>query len=169
MNSRHIDLKSDSKENKATQMKAYLDDLTAGIDTFREMMILLEKLFSLCRELQLKLHPDQCFLFLKKIRVLEHVLTKEGIHPLNKILRRIRSSRRPENKDQVRDFLGLAGYYQSLQSLLILFKFCYLKMLRFRGGRARKFFCAVTKLAFSRQFFDSSRQLKSILLGNRCK
>ena len=40
------------------------------------------------------------------------MLTKEGIHPMDKILRRIQSSRRPENKDQVRAFLGLDGYYQ---------------------------------------------------------
>ena len=40
------------------------------------------------------------------------MLTKEGMHPMETILRRIRSSRRSENKDQVRAFLGLAGYYQ---------------------------------------------------------
>jgi hypothetical protein len=43
------------------------------------------------------------------------MLTKEGIHPMDKTLRRIRSSRRPEKKDQVRAFLGLVGYYQKLK------------------------------------------------------
>ena len=112
INSSQIDLKTESKDNKVAQMKAYLDDLTAGANTFTGMMKLLEKLFSLCRELKLKLHPDKCSLFLRKIRILGHMLTKEGIHPMDKILRRIRSSRRPENKDQVRAFLGLVGYYQ---------------------------------------------------------
>jgi hypothetical protein len=68
INSSQIDIKSESKENKGAQMKAYLDDLTAGAKTFMGMMQLLEKLFSLCRELKLKLHPDKCFLFLRKIR-----------------------------------------------------------------------------------------------------
>jgi len=68
INSSQIDIKCESKENKAAQMKAYLDDLTAEANTFMGMMQLLEKLFSLCRELKLKLHPDKCFLFLRKIR-----------------------------------------------------------------------------------------------------
>jgi hypothetical protein len=33
--------------------------------------------------------------------------TKEGIHPMDKILRKMRESRRPENKDKLRPFLGL--------------------------------------------------------------
>jgi hypothetical protein len=110
INSSQIDIKCESKENKAAQMKAYLDDLAARANAFMGMMQLLEKLFSLCREL--KLHPDKCFLFLRNIRILGHMLTTEGIHPMDKILRRIRSSRRPENKDQVIAFLGLVGYYQ---------------------------------------------------------
>jgi len=107
INSSQIEMKCESKENKSAQMKAYLDDLTAGAKTFMGMMQLLEKLFSLFRELKLELHLDKCFLFLRKIRILGHMRTKEGIHPMDKILRRIRSSRRPENKDQVRAFLGL--------------------------------------------------------------
>jgi len=89
-----------------------IDDLTAGANAFVGMMQLLEKLFSLCRELKLELHPYKCFLFLRKIRILGHMLKKEGTHPMDKILRRIRSSRRPENKDHVRAFLGLVAYYQ---------------------------------------------------------
>jgi hypothetical protein len=55
-------------------MKAYHDDLTAGENTFMGMMQLLEKLFSLFRELKLKLHTDKCFLFLRKLRILGHML-----------------------------------------------------------------------------------------------
>jgi len=46
INSSQIEIKCESKENKATQMKVYLDDLTAGANTFLGMMQLLKKLFS---------------------------------------------------------------------------------------------------------------------------
>ena len=93
-------------------MKDYLDDLTAGANTFMEMIQLLETLLSLWRQLKLKLNPDKCFLFLRKIRILGHMLTKKGIHPMDKILRRIQSSRGTEKKDQVRAFLRLVSCYQ---------------------------------------------------------
>jgi hypothetical protein len=38
INSSQIDIKCESKENKAAQAKAYLDDLTAGAKAFMGMM-----------------------------------------------------------------------------------------------------------------------------------
>ena len=160
INSSHIEIKRKSKENKAAQMKAYLDDLTAGANTFMGMMQLMEKLFSLCRELKLKLHPDKSFLFLRNIRILGHMLTTEGIHPMDKILRRMSSSRRPENKDQVRAFKDylviITSLYQRSMRMPILFRTCCLKKLRFRG-KSKKVFCLLTKLALGRQLLDASR------------
>jgi hypothetical protein len=79
-------------------MRAYLDDFTSASHTLAEMKVLLEELFSLCRELKLKLHPDKCCLFLRNIRLLGHMLTEEGIHPMEKLLQRIRLTGRPQNK-----------------------------------------------------------------------
>jgi hypothetical protein len=47
-----------------------------------------------------------------KNEVLGPYLSKEGIHPMNKLLQRIRSTRHPQNKNHVKGFLGQVGYYQ---------------------------------------------------------
>jgi hypothetical protein len=49
-------------------MKAYLDDLTVGFNSFEDMMGMLEKLFGLCREVKLELYPDKCHAFLKRFK-----------------------------------------------------------------------------------------------------
>ena len=100
---------TESKRNVA-RIRAYLDYLTHGPYTVAEMIVLLEKLFSLCRELKLKLHPHKCSLFLRKVRFLGHMLSEEGVHLIDKLLQKLRSTMRPQNKDRVKDLLGLAGY-----------------------------------------------------------
>jgi len=74
-------------------MKAYLNDLTAESNSFRDMMGMLEKLFELCTEVKLELHPDKWHMSLKKIRVRGHVLSKEGIHPIEEDSRKSVSQR----------------------------------------------------------------------------
>ena len=51
-----------------SRMKAYLDDLTVGFNSFEDMMGMLEKLFGLCREVKLELYPDKCHAFLKRFK-----------------------------------------------------------------------------------------------------
>ena len=86
--------------------------LLLGSHMVAKMVVPLEQLFSLCRELKLKLHPEKCRLFLRTVRLLGHMLTKEDIHPMDQLLQRIRSTRRPQNKDHVKACLGVFGDYQ---------------------------------------------------------
>jgi len=38
------------------------------------------------------------------------MLSEEGVHLIDKLLQKLRSTMRPQNKDRVKDLLGLAGY-----------------------------------------------------------
>jgi len=41
-------------------MKAYLDDLIVGSNSSEDTMGMVKKVFELCREVKVKLHPDKC-------------------------------------------------------------------------------------------------------------
>jgi hypothetical protein len=51
-------------------------------------------------------------LFLR--RLLGRMLTKKGIYAKEKLLKKITSTRQPQNKNHVKAFLGLVGCYQKL-------------------------------------------------------
>ena len=93
-------------------MSAYLDDLSMGTNEFGEMEKLLHRLFESLRKHDLKIHPGKCQFFKKQLTLLGHQLEEQGIKPQGKIIKRIKESIRPQNKDEVRAFLGLVGYYQ---------------------------------------------------------
>ncbi len=52
-------------------------------------------------------------LFLKKavIKYLGHIISEEGLRPDPKLMEAIRNYPTPQNKKQVKSFLGLSGYY----------------------------------------------------------
>jgi hypothetical protein len=107
------------------------------------------------------------------------MLTKEGIHPMETILRRIRSSRRPEIKDQVRAVLGLLGYYQKFipkyTEIADPLQNFWPKKLRFRGGEEQESsFVCLRNLLSEDSFlihpedsspFDLAREARDVGMG----
>ena len=72
----------------------------------------LEIIFSQVREAGLKLKLQKCSFFKKHIQYLGHLISDEGIQPLPEKLESIAKMPVPENAKQVKQFLGLAGYYR---------------------------------------------------------
>jgi len=88
-------------------------------------------------------------------------------------VQRIRSTRRPQNKDHVNDFLGLVGYYQKFIPSITELTHDLQKMLskeaRFRGFMSTKKLLSNYELSDRRKFSNPSWLLKLHLLGSRCK
>ena len=93
-------------------LKAYLDDIVLAANTIAELIALLEKTLKYFQDNGLKLHPEKCEFFQTEIDLLGHHISAKGITPLSKILDRLRLKERPKTPNEVRAFLGLAGYYQ---------------------------------------------------------
>ena len=90
----------------------YVDDTIVHGRTFEEHLERLRHVFEKVRQNQLKLNPEKCVLFKKKIQFCGHVVTEAGVETDPEKTARIAEWPAPENADQLREFLGFANYYR---------------------------------------------------------
>ena len=90
----------------------YLDDIIIFSKTKEEHLQHLEEIFEWLRKAGLKLKLQKCSFFKKHIQYLGHLISDEGIQPLPEKLESIAKMPVPQNAKQVKQFLGLVGYYR---------------------------------------------------------
>ena len=90
----------------------YLDDIIIFSKTEEEHLEHLEIIFNRLREAGLKLKLQKCSFFKKHIQYLRYLISDEGIQPLPEKLESIAKMPVPKNAKQVKQFLGLVGYYR---------------------------------------------------------
>ena len=89
-----------------------LDDIIIFSKTEEENLQHLEEIFECLRKAGLKLKLQKCSFFKKHIQYLGHLISDEGIQPLPEKLESIAKMPVPQNAKQVKQFLGLVGYYR---------------------------------------------------------
>ena len=90
----------------------YLDDIIIFSKTEGELLQHLQAIFERLRKAGLKLNLQKCSFFKKHIQYLGHLISDEGIQPLPEKLESIAKMPVPQNAKQVKQFLGLVGYYR---------------------------------------------------------
>ena len=99
----------------------YLDDIlifSSGVEAHLEH---LRKVFLRLREAKLKLKASKYSFFKKHIQYLGHLVLGDGIEPLPEKLEAVENMPPPKTPKEVRQFLGLVGYYRKfVPNLLIL-------------------------------------------------
>ena len=90
----------------------YLDDIIIFSKMEEEHLEHLETIFNRLHEAGLKLKFQKCSFFKKHIQYLGHLISDEGIQPLPEKLESIAKMPTPKNAKQVKQFLGLVGYYR---------------------------------------------------------
>ena len=91
----------------------YLDDIIIfGKTSPEEHLRHLEEIFNRLRKGGLKLKLQKCSFFKKHIEYLGHLISDKGIQPLPEKLESIAKIPTPQNAKQVKQFLGLVGYYR---------------------------------------------------------
>lgn len=93
----------------------YLDDVIIFGKTFEEMLKRLEEVLIRLANSGLKLRPSKCKFFQKKVAVLGHVVSENGVEPDPSKVSALREwlSHPPADSKQLQTFLGFAGYYRS--------------------------------------------------------
>jgi len=74
----------------------------------RKYNALIERL----RKANLKLQPDKCEFLKSEVTYLEHVIGRDGVKPDPKKLEAVQHFPRPKTPKNIKQFLGLAGYYR---------------------------------------------------------
>ena len=90
----------------------YLDDILVYSPDMETHLEHLRKLFIKLREADLKLKEVKCNFLKKHIQYLGHIVSGKGITPMPKNLVCIQEMPPPKTPKEVKQFLGLRGYYQ---------------------------------------------------------
>ena len=90
----------------------YLDDVVVFSRTFPEHLEHLKQVLQRLRVAKLKLSPTKCVLARTQVHYLGHIVSGEGIAVDPKKIEAVESFPEPTSVKEVRQFLGLAGYYR---------------------------------------------------------
>ena len=90
----------------------YLDDIIIYSRSEKEHLEHLEEIFIRLKTAGLKLKLEKCCFFKKHIQYLGHLISADGIQPLPEKLESITKMPAPKNPKEVKQFLGLVGYYR---------------------------------------------------------
>ena len=90
----------------------YLDDIIIFSETKEEHLSHIEEIFRKLEAADLKMKRSKCDFFKKHIHYLGHLISVDGIRPLKDKLDTIHDMPALCNSKEVKQFLGLAGYYR---------------------------------------------------------
>ena len=90
----------------------YLDDIIIFNRSEEEHLVHLEKIFRRLQEFGLKMKREKCAFFKKHIQYLGHLVSEKGFEPLPEKLEAIKKMPAPTTSKEVKQFLGLIGYYR---------------------------------------------------------
>ena len=90
----------------------YLNDIIIFSKNKEDHLHHLEEIFSRLQHFGLKMKCEKCAFFKQHIQYLGHLISKAGFKPLPEKLESIRKMPAPKSPKEVKQFLGLIGYYQ---------------------------------------------------------
>ena len=90
----------------------YLDNILIHSPDVPTHLVHMRQLFQRLRKADLKLNREKCNFFKSHIQYLGHLISGEGIKPLPEKLESIKEIPPPTTPKEVKQFLGLIGYYR---------------------------------------------------------
>ena len=94
------------------QCLSYLDDIIVFGTTFDDHLSHLEHVLTKLGEAGLRLKPSKCHFALPQVQYLGYLISKDGVQPDPSKVEAVTSYPIPSNATEVREFLGIANYYQ---------------------------------------------------------
>ncbi|UYV65143.1 K02A2.6-like, partial [Cordylochernes scorpioides] len=89
----------------------YIDDVLIATASIEEHLALLKTIFARLEKYNIKLKKEKCLFLQKEIEYLGHLVTEEGIRPLDHKVQAIQKAKTPTNISELRSFLGLVNFY----------------------------------------------------------
>ncbi|UYV63748.1 hypothetical protein LAZ67_2005487, partial [Cordylochernes scorpioides] len=90
----------------------YLDDIVVYSVTFEEHLERLSKVLSCLQQAGLTINPDKCLFGSTRIKILGHVVDKDGIQPDSEKVEAIKKFPVPKSVCDIQSYLGLCSYYR---------------------------------------------------------
>lgn len=90
----------------------YIDDVVVFSSSFEEHLSRLGQVFDRLDQYGLKLNPKKCQFFRTKLKYLGYIVSEEGVQTDPDKISKVKDWPQPQNEDEVRKFVGFAGYYR---------------------------------------------------------
>ena len=90
----------------------YLDDIIIFSNNEIKHLQHIEEIFTRLERFGLKMKREKCDFFKKHIQYLGHLIAEDGFTPLPEKLESIQNMPKPKTPKEVKQFLGLIGYYR---------------------------------------------------------
>ena len=94
------------------ELFVYLDDIVIYSRSLQEHESKFNKLMERLRNAKLRLQPDKCEFLRHEVNYLGHIISEDGVKPDPKKIEAVSKFPRPKKVKNIKQFLGLAGYYR---------------------------------------------------------
>ena len=94
------------------EMLVYMDDVIIHANSLREHDRRVPKFFARLAETNLVLQPEKVHFLRKEVAFLGHIISERGVEPDPEKIKAVKNFPRPKGVRNVREFLGLTGYYR---------------------------------------------------------
>ena len=95
-----------------TELFVYLDDIVVYADDLEEYGKEVMRLLKRLKEANLSIQPEKYEFLFKEVAYLGHIISSEGVNPDPKKIEAVQCFPQPKNPKNIKQFLGLAGYYR---------------------------------------------------------
>lgn len=90
----------------------YMDDIIIFSPSFEQHKIDLNRVLKKLKDANLKIQLDKCEFFRKEVQFLGHTVSEDGVRPNQDKIVAIQNWPLPTTEKEIRQFLGLLGYYR---------------------------------------------------------
>jgi len=97
---------------QGAELFVYMDDIVIYASSLREHDVKIQKLMNRLRNANLLLQPDKCEFLRREVAYLGHVIGNNGVRPNPEKTAAVKNFPIPRNAKNIKQFLGLAGYYR---------------------------------------------------------
>jgi|GEM_PF-3482667 len=97
---------------QGNELFVYMDDIVIYARSLKEHEVKFNKLMQRLRNANLKLQPDKCEFLHHEVAYLGHIIGADGVKPDPNKIKSIMEFPTPKNEKNIKQFLGLAGYYR---------------------------------------------------------
>lgn len=97
---------------QGNELFVYMDDIVIYARSLHEHAIKFNRLMRRLEEANLTLQPDKCEFLRKEVAYLGHIIGSDGVKPDPNKIKAITHFPQPRNAKNIKQFLGLVGYYR---------------------------------------------------------
>jgi len=94
------------------ELFVYLDDILVYARSLDEHKIKISRLMTKLRNANLRLQPNKCEFLRHEVSYLGHKISENGVKPDPEKIKAVQNFPIPRNQKNVKQFLGLVGYYR---------------------------------------------------------